>query len=310
MQKALVYVLTVRLLPLLPATNKCFIMLSSLLPAIEKACNIAVTGYTRVSGGDINESWQLVTIQDRFFLKVNAAASYPGMFAREAEGLSALQQHSTLQIPRVVQTGVTDDQQWLLLSWLEQGIAQPHTMHDFGAALAAMHRQPQSFFGWPDNNYIGSLDQVNTTVNSWDQFYTECRILPLVQKLFDKATFSRTDINHARSFCKSIAHLFPEEPPALLHGDLWSGNYRVVSGGGVAIFDPAVYCGHREMDLGMTKLFGGFNQDFYTAYDAAYPLEKDWLQRLPLTQLYPLLVHALLFGGHYIASVRQILQRF
>ena len=232
------------------------------------------------------------------------------MFAREAEGLAALEQYSTLEIPRVMQTGETDDQQWLLLSWLEQGKSQPHTMHDFGAALAAMHRQPQSFFGWHNHNYIGSLEQVNTPENSWDHFYTEYRILPLAKKLFDRGVFTTTDINHTTSFCKSIGHLFPREKPALLHGDLWSGNYKVLANGSVSIFDPAVYCGHREMDLGMTKLFGGFSPDFYTAYDAAYPLEKDWLQRLPYTQLYPLLVHAVLFGGHYVGSIRAILREF
>ena len=111
----------------------------------------------------------------------------------------------------------------------------------------------------------------------------------------------------ALSCCKKAEALFPPEPPALLHGDLWSGNYMPMADGNTAIFDPAVYIGHREMDLGMTKLFGGFDDAFYNTYNEEYPLNKDWLDRLPLTQLYPLLVHAVLFGGHYIETARQII---
>ena len=102
----------------------------------------------------------------------------------------------------------------------------------------------------------------------------------------------------------------PIEPPSFLHGDLWSGNYMITSSGYATIFDPAVYFWHREMDIGMTKLFGGFDHRFYEAYNEAYPLEKGWEKRLPITQLYPLLVHAVLFGGHYISNVKDIVKQF
>ena len=101
--------------------------------------------------------------------------------------------------------------------------------------------------------------------------------------------------------------IFPIEPPSLLHGDLWSGNFMMTSES-AALIDPAVYYGHREMDIGMTLLFGGFQADFYNAYQETYPLDKGWQQRLPLTQLYPLLVHAVLFGGHYTGKAREILE--
>jgi len=131
-----------------------------------------------------------------------------------------------------------------------------------------------------------------------------------VKKLFDAGDLSAKDIRDADLFCNNLRIIFPAEPPSLLHGDLWAGNYMIISTGYAAIFDPAVYCGHREMDIGMTKLFGGFDQRFYEAYNETNPLEKGWENRLPVTQLYPLLVHAVLFGGHYIESVKNILKAF
>jgi fructosamine-3-kinase len=103
---------------------------------------------------------------------------------------------------------------------------------------------------------------------------------------------------------------FPTESPSILHGDLWSGNFLISSNGHVALIDPAVYCGHREMDIGMTKLFGGFNEKFYDSYNETFSLESGWRDRLALTQLYPILVHSVLFGGHYIERARKIIGAF
>ena len=134
--------------------------------------------------------------------------------------------------------------------------------------------------------------------------------MPLVKRLVNTGILTQQDLTTAELFCKRTSELFPTEPPSMLHGDLWSGNFMISTDGNAAIYDPAVYFGHREMDLGMTKLFGGFDQRFYDAYDEVYPLEKNWLKRLPLTQLYPLLVHAVLFGGHYVTSARATMQQF
>ena len=133
--------------------------------------------------------------------------------------------------------------------------------------------------------------------------------MPLVKLLVDAALFSAEDLQQAGTFCTAAGNLFPQEPPALLHGDLWAGNFMISKTGEAAIYDPAVYYGHREMDIGVTALFGGFSQAFYDGYNEVYPLQQDWRQRLPLTQLYPLLVHAVLFGGHYVDSARAILKK-
>ncbi len=276
------------------------------LQSIFDDCNLDVQEYEQLHGGDINKSYCLFTSSGKYFLKVNDANNYPAMFVKEANGLDLLRKNSTLIIPQVAKIGVCNEQQYLLIEWLEKGIPGTNMWKNFGASLAMMHKQPQQYFGLDEDNYIGSLIQSNTRHNEWRSFYAECRVMPLVKKLFDAGDFSTRDLNDADSFCNNFKNIFPTEPPALLHGDLWAGNYFITSSGNAAIFDPAVYFGHREMDIGMTKLFGGFDQRFYNAYSETYPLDKDWEKRLPITQLYPLLVHAVLFGGHYISNAMEL----
>jgi protein-ribulosamine 3-kinase len=271
-------------------------------------CGITITRYEPVHGGDINRSFCLYGPDARYFLKVNDASRYPRMFEKEANGLNALQQSGSLTIPAVIKAGIVDQQQYLLLEWIDRGTATPRCWEKFGVALASMHQQQQTKFGWKEDNYIGSLPQRNTPYSSWAEFYRECRIMPLVTRLAEEGSFDKNDVDAAISLCNKFDQLFPAEPPSLLHGDLWSGNYMITSNGEAAVFDPAIYCGHREMDLGMTRLFGGFDERFYSAYNKIYPLEKDWETRLPLTQLYPLLVHAVLFDGHYISNARSIIR--
>lgn len=279
------------------------------LQNIFHACGLNVSHCEAVHGGDINEAYCLHCDSVKYFLKINEAERYPLMFEKETKGLKALRQSCNILIPQVIQYGITGEQQYLLLEWIEPGKAKPDCMKKFGEGLAKMHQQPQDFFGWTENNYIGSLHQVNTQHNTWHSFYTECRIMPLVKKLFDEGAFSQRDILAAENFCKELEQVFPSEPPALLHGDLWSGNYMVTTNGYVAMYDPAIYFGHREMDIGMTKLFGGFDQSFYDTYNEVNPLQSGWQQRLSFTQLYPLLVHAVLFGGHYVSSVKAIISK-
>jgi fructosamine-3-kinase len=273
-------------------------------------CGLNVHRYEQVQGGDINKAYCLFTPTGKYFLKINDEDKYPGMFTKEANGLGLLRKNCTLIIPQVIKVGVCNEQQYLLMEWLEKGTIQKNTWKNFGAGLASLHKLPQQYFGLNEDNYIGSLKQGNDPHNEWYSFYIECRIMPLVKKIFDTGGFSTGDINDVNSFCNNLKNIFPAEFPALLHGDLWGGNFLITSSGDVAIFDPAVYFGHREMDIGMTKLFGGFDRHFYESYNEAYPLEKGWEKRLPIVQLYPLLVHAVLFGGHYISSTKSVFKTF
>ena len=280
------------------------------LQNIFKDCGLNVQRYEQVHGGDINSSYCLFTSREKYFLKVNDKNRYPLMFTREASGLHKLCELSTLKTPQIIKQGSCDDEQYLLLEWLEKGVPKKDMSENFGNAIAVMHKQPQEYFGFDEDNYIGSLDQNNDQHDEWHSFYTECRIKPLVKKLFDAGDLSATNIHDADLFCNNLRTILPIETPSFLHGDLWAGNYMISSSGDAAIFDPAVYCGHREMDIGMTRLFGGFDTRFYEAYNETYPLEKGWEKRSQITQLYPLLVHAVLFGGHYIGSVKNIFKVF
>jgi fructosamine-3-kinase len=237
------------------------------------------------------------------------------MFEKEANGLNKLSKKCSLQIPKVIKQGIADDEQYLLLEWIERGIPGKNFWEDFGISLAEMHKKPQAYFGFEEDNFIGSLRQSNASTSSasgtsWGEFYAEERILPLVDKLFVCGHLSKTDKSNAEKLCSKFDFLFPKETPSLLHGDLWSGNFMCAQSGKASIYDPAVYYGHREMDIGMTKLFGGFDKKFYEAYNSFYPMEKGWENRIPLTQLYPLLVHAVLFGGGYIDSSRKIIKDY
>ena len=280
----------------------------AILQQIENELNESVIRYTALASGDINKCFCLFTARHRYFLKLNDAGSYPQMFEQEAAGLDALRNGSNLIVPKIINRGTCLNQQWLLLQWLEKTDSNITSLQAFGRSVAAMHSRQQRFFGWHTNNFIGSIKQVNTPHEGWAAFYTDCRISPLVRHLFNAGVFTRQDISRADRLCEKLESLLPIEPPALLHGDLWAGNYMIVKEG-TAIYDPAVYYGHREMDIGMTKLFGGFDNSFYDVYEEEYPLEKGWVQRLPIVQLYPLLVHAVLFGGHYISTCRQLLKK-
>jgi fructosamine-3-kinase len=263
-----------------------------------------------VHGGDINQCFRVDTKHTRYFLKLNDALQYPRMFEKEAAGLAALSNSYPMKVPSVYEFGIAGSKQFLLLEWIEAGQPGPKTWEIFGQAIAEMHSVTNANAGWKEENYIGSLIQLNQSCEKWPVFFMELRILPLVKKLYEARSFTQKEMMSAERLCQRSATLFPDEPMALLHGDLWSGNKMFTVDESVAIYDPAVYYGNREMDLGMTKLFGGFDQRFFDAYENTYPLEKDWQQRLPLTQLYPLLVHAVLFGGHYIQSAAHIIHRF
>ncbi|MFT3844777.1 MAG: fructosamine kinase family protein [Lacibacter sp.] len=262
----------------------------------------------QINGGDINEAYKLYNHNRQYFLKVNDAYAYPGMLHKEALGLQTLRENSLFIIPEVLKNGVTGNKQFLLMEWVERSNPCENYWEIMGEQLAFLHQQTSANAGFFHNNYIGNLEQLNHETTEWSTFYAEFRLQPLIKKLLQMKVFSAKEQQFANRLYQRLPQLFPNEPHALLHGDLWGGNHFPNEKGLPVLIDPAVYYGHREMDIGMTALFGGFHPAFYTAYNYHYPLESGWQQRLQLTQLYPLLVHAVLFGGHYVYQSAEILR--
>ena len=285
--------------------------------AVERACRAIgvessdILSVRPVGGGCINQGTALCTTQGDFFLKWNRQADHR-FFGVEAEGLEALAASGSVRVPSVVAaSGPGDEVAWLLLEWIEEGRPGRTGWMRLGRELAALHRDPgpggpDARYGWSGDNLIGSLPQPNGWSDDWAGFWAERRIRPLARELRERGALSAAQANIVEAVAERADELVgpaaAADGPSLLHGDLWSGNVLFARGGAPVLIDPAVYVGHREVDLAMADLFGGFSGAFREAYDDAWPLQPGHLRRRPGYQLYPLLVHARLFGGGYAAS--------
>ena len=268
-----------------------------------------IDSVSAVSGGDINNAY-LVTLsnKEQYFVKHNSYADGDKMFATEAIGLRFLNSHSPFNIPTVIDCRSVEKHNFLLLDYIQTGASSEADFRTFGQQLATMHQATADHFGFDSDNYIGRLPQPNQWQSSWKNFYIQHRLQYQIKLGVQNGHFT-TDVFDKLDKLESIWDtLVPKEPPSLLHGDLWSGNYLSMQSGEISIIDPATYFGHREVDLAMTRLFGGFPSSFYAGYEEVWPLEKEAEERVKLYQLYPILVHANLFGGHYIDQALQILK--
>ncbi len=208
--------------------------------------------------------------------------------------------------PKYLGLGESGDIAYLILEYVEEAPQKPHFWDCFVENLAALHRNSAAQFGFEEDNYIGSLPQYNGHETSAADFYIRQRLEPQL-RMASKNGFSFKDLN---LIYKNISAEIPNEPPALIHGDLWGGNYITNEEGLPCLIDPAVSYGPREMDLAMMKLFGGFPEKAFSAYHEQFPLQPGFENRIPLWQLYYLLVHLNIFGNSYLGSVKHILQRF
>ena len=270
---------------------------------------IFITSHQPVFGGDINACFLINSNEGRWFVKLNGAEGID-MFEKEYNGLTFLRNKTTLKIPEPLLSGVFENNSFLVMEHLQKETHTPQSWQSAGIGLADLHRQTQLQYGFAEDNYIGNLPQQNHLTGSWPEFYASQRILPLFQKALQKNFCTAEDRKAAELICRKLSDYFPQEPPALLHGDLWSGNMMACANGEVAIYDPAIYYGHREMDIAMTLMFGGFDSLFYEYYNEAYPLQTGWQQRVELCQLYPLLVHLNLFGSGYYGRIKSILNKY
>ncbi len=271
-----------------------------------------VIDFRPVSGGSISRAFRVETSQRPLFVKIEANAR-SGFFDAEAAGLQALRSAASLRLPEVVAVAATAEVSWIALEWLESEPPRRDFGERLGRGLAEVHAVRGVGWGWYRDGFIGSLPQANDERATWAEFWRQQRLEPQLQ-LARSTSITRLERewNALREALPYLLEPIQREGPSLLHGDLWSGNV-MSSQDGPALVDPACYFGHREVDLAMADLFGGFGRGFREAYEAEWPLEPGYEVRLLVYQLYYLLVHVNLFGGSYLAStehtLRQILIR-
>ena len=278
---------------------------------IESFLNEKIVSSVSIGGGCIADGKKITTESGKeFFLKTGYESSR--MFYCEAHGLNELAKAQTMRVPQVI--AVSDD--FLLTEYIPQGIRSNHFFEQFGKNFARMHRFYSDKFGFYENNYIGSTPQLNiptgNEAENWTAFYFNKRLL-YQYKLAESNGYVTARLKNSFSTLESKIDFVlkgSEEPPCLLHGDLWSGNYLCRETGEAVLIDPAVYYGHREADLAMTKLFGGFTKEFYESYHREYPLPEGWEYRENIYRLYHVLNHLNLFGRGYLSEAEQILSLF
>lgn len=269
----------------------------------------ASTRFTSVGGGSINQTFRVSTPGQTFFCKLNSASEYPGLFKQEASGLQSLANANAIATPAV--QGVYEHNggcQVLLLEWIEGGMRTTGFWKTFGQGLAKLHATSNTSCGFYENNYMGALPQANPFTANWCDFFREHRLKP--QAALAASTLPPQLHAALEKLYNKLPAIFPPEPASLLHGDLWSGNFICNEQSQPVLIDPAVYFGHRSMDLAMTTLFGGFDKDFYDAYAYWHPLPANYREQWEVCNLYPLFIHLNLFGSGYLSSIAACLRRF
>lgn len=268
---------------------------------------IQLVDYCQVGGGSISRTYKISTEQGAFFLKLNKE-TFADNYKSEIDGLNRLRKSNCIKVPELYDSGLFDGKAYILMEYIESTVKSKDFYRLLGRQLAEMHSFPSLvYYGYHQDNYIGSLVQYNNSEDSWVNFF--------IKERFDRQLKLCKGVN--RSFYQKFECLYQKLPdilidygPSLLHGDLWSGNVMSGTQNVPVLIDPAVYYGNREVDLGYTKLFGGFDSDFYESYNECFPLEDGLNERLEIYNLYPLLVHFNLFGAGYYTSIVDILGKY
>jgi protein-ribulosamine 3-kinase len=277
-----------------------------------RACEIVSA--RAAGGGCINSACHLeLTGSLQLFLKYNPNAP-ADMFAKEAAGLELPRSAQSIRIPKVYYvTPPEDGAQFLLLEDVLVLSTNPTTLCDtLGQGLAGIHRVSSEYYGLGSHNYLGPTFQRNDVSPSWADFFVTHRLAYMLE-LMERRNFANDNLRHFHDFlprAHAVLSSKAAEPPSLVHGDLWGGNVLDTSAGEHVLIDPAVYFGDREVDLAMTRLFGGFNSRFYEEYEEAFPLQDGWRERQDIYNLYHILHHALLFGGGYFQQAKTILKHY
>ena len=278
---------------------------------------ISFLQFYSVGGGSINDTYQAKANNNiKFFIKLNSVTKYQALFEKEKNGLEFLGKQKIIHTASVITSHVVDDQQILVLEWIEGGLKTEQFWKQFGEQLAALHRQTwsgsngETLFGFEEDNYMGALPQVNTQKENWVDFFILCRLEPQIKLAVEKKLILAKHIAAFENLYSRLLSIFNEENSSLLHGDLWSSNFMCNENSEPVLIDPAVYFGHRSIDLAMTTLFGGFDKLFYESYDYHFSFPDNYDEQWEVCNLYPLLIHLNLFGSSYWSQIESTLKKF
>jgi protein-ribulosamine 3-kinase len=277
---------------------------------IQNLVSDTIKNISTVQGGDISSAYKIITKTKAYFLKSNKRSEALDMFKAEAKSLQIIAQTDTIKTPEIIAVDRVGDDAFLLIEFVDCKSPNAFDMSLLGKQLANLHNITADGFGLEFDNFIGRLHQSNTQHKTWTDFYVHERLIPQLKLAKDKGLLNPLEIPSIQTMKSVCEPLFQNIKPALLHGDLWSGNYLIHTSGMPYLIDPAIYFGHAEVDIAMTKLFGGFASEFYNAYYEQIPKDADTDTRIELYQLYYLLVHLNLFGRSYYGSVISILKKY
>lgn len=270
-----------------------------------------IQNWQALSGGDTSGVYRFVASESVLVAKTSSGDQNRDVLSAERDGLRALASTNTVQIPEVLfYHKSAENGEVLITNFIESGSKTAASLREFGRNLARLHQVEVPLFGWTRDNFIGALPQSNKEQKDWSCFYVAERLVPQLHLAQDKGLLPGHLVpneDKLHQVCKIILGT-PQASP--IHGDLWGGNYLINPQGQGVVIDPSFYHGHGEVDLAMSRLFGGFGPAFYAGYHEVIPEAAGAEERRDLYQLYYLLVHLNMFGRSYLSSVAAVLQRY
>ena len=260
-----------------------------------------------LSSGDSN---QVICLNNLFVLKINRAANGSSVLTSEREGLNQLTHFQLINTPRILHYGLFESHSFIITDYIRSSQPTPLFWENFGTQLAQLHMEQAEIYGHGKPNFIGSLSQSNNQHTTWASFFKEERLRPQLTLAIDQGHLLNKDEELFYSVFKRLSSILPNDKASPIHGDLWNGNFICAKNETPYLIDPSFAIAHREMDIAMSLLFGGFDDLFYNAYNTVFPLEKEWKSRMSLLQIYYLLVHLNLFGSSYYNMTLSQLKKY